>query len=795
MRRTIAVLASLASVAVFAGLTIAACSNDGGGDIPLNPEGDGGDTGSGDDTGNGETACDFCVDTGTDATPTCATGDPCGDGGVCAGGSCCDATHACGDVCCGASDVCSFGKCATPGAVCLDSTDCPTGSYCEYSLGTSGGDAGPPGDASCTGGAVFKEGRCLPSPPICATGGDAGVSDSGADSGAGSTCLESCQVKPPVATSFTPTVKYSWGNKTVAPYDTDIMMTPVVIELDDDDCDGKITARDIPEIVFSTFSGGAYHGPGTLHAISIVKGAVVDKWSVAGVEPTKQLAAGNIDGKPGNEVIACWTDGTIHAINGDGTALWTSAKLDCFMPSIADLDGDGTVEVIVEGGILDGATGSLKHAYAQPLDGPPSVSDIDGDGKLDVVTGPQAFRADGTLIVNTGIATASSFGTTDDWKFPGSAIADFDKDGVPEIVVVDNLQHALHVWHYDATAASKFKLLRSPVDINGTLSPTLCGGGQWGNTHGGGPPTIADFNGDGTPDVALAGGVGYAVFDGKKLIDPAVAGSATFLWTKQTHDCSSASTGSTVFDFDGDGKAEVVYSDEQFLRIYEGPTGNVLFQTCNTTATLIENPVVADVDNDGQADLVVVSNAYAFACSDDPSVRHAGVRVFGDTAGKWVRTRRVWNEHAYHVTNVDEDGTIPKNEPKNWTTTGLNDFRQNKQPGGEFSAPDAVVSIDSVCPGPTALAATVRNLGESALPAGATVTFYKDPGTVLGTVNTTLTLYPAESERVLLPVSDADVKSGTVSVWATVTTAASVKQCRTDNDASPKIKAKCTGPK
>ena len=54
-----------------------------------------------------------------------------------------------------------------------------------------------------------------------------------------------------------------------------------------------------------------------------------------------------------------------------------------------------------------------------------------------------------------------------------------------------------------------------------------------------------------------------------------------------------------MFDFDGDGKAEVVYSDQNRLRVFEGPTGNILIERCNTTATLIEYPVIADVDNDG----------------------------------------------------------------------------------------------------------------------------------------------------------------------------------------------------
>ena len=52
-------------------------------------------------------------------------------------------------------------------------------------------------------------------------------------------------------------------------------------------------------------------------------------------------------------------------------------------------------------------------------------------------------------------------------------------------------------------------------------------------------------------------------------MDPAVADDQTFLWIKQTQDCSSAATGSSVFDFEGDGKAEVVYGDETTLHVYD----------------------------------------------------------------------------------------------------------------------------------------------------------------------------------------------------------------------------------
>ena len=132
------------------------------------------------------------------------------------------------------------------------------------------------------------------------------------------------------------------------------------------------------------------------------------------------------------------------------------------------------------------------------------------------------------------------------------------------------------------------------------------------------------------------------------------------LWSKTTHDCSSAVTGSSVFDFNGDGKAEVIYSDEHHLWMYDGPTGtNLIPSTCNTTGTLWEYPLVADVDNNGQADIVVASNAYAVTCPDDGS-KQSGIRVFGSASGSWVRTRDIWNEHTYHITNINDDGTVPE---------------------------------------------------------------------------------------------------------------------------------------
>ncbi len=754
-------LGRAAAVLILSIPIFASCGDDSGG--TASNAGGAGNTGGSGGSGGG---------TGGDASvnldsSSCQTGNACGDGGICAGGVCCDKANACGGACCSTSEVCSFQKCVTPGKTCTESSDCAATEYCELALG-SGSDGGTPSDAgSCTGGFALAEGKCLPTPPVCS--GTEPKPD----------CLPKCEL-PPSTAAFDPEITYTWGGVTSSPFSSDVMMTPIVVQLDDDNCDGKITEQDIPEILFVTFAGGAYTGIGTLHAISIVDKKVVDKFSVPGVvNAMSELAGGNIDGKPGNEVVGC-SGSTVTAFDGKGNVLWTSPSIACRAPALADLEGDGDVEVIVEGGILNGKDGTLKKAFPTGVS-IPSVSDLDGDGKLDITNGHLAYRADATLLADSTHPSS--------W----SAVGDLDKDGKPEIVGINPStgSRRMHIWRVKAGAPG-YEVVRQPFDIHETAPSNPCG-----HTAGGGPPTIADFNGDGTPDVALAGSIAYVIFDGKKLMDSTVASKDTLLWQSITQDCSSAATGSSVFDFNGDGKAEAVYSDELYLRVYDGATGNELWKTCNTTGTLIEYPVIADVDNDGQADIVVASNAYAFNCG---GTKQSGIRVIQSKSKSWVRTRRVWNQHTYHVTNVGEDGTIPTKEVANWTVPGLNNFRQNKQPGNELSAPDATVTVKPRCSGAFGVLVEVRNLGSAPLPAGIKVDVYSGSppsGTLLASTVTTVPLYAAQAEVLVVDLSaaPADVKSGATPVYATITPPGGVVECRTDNNSSAAASAVCSSPK
>jgi hypothetical protein len=353
--------------------------------------------------------------------------------------------------------------------------------------------------------------------------------------------------------------------------------------------------------------------------------------------------------------------------------------------------------------------------------------------------------------------------------FGGSATA---YHGDHDILVLDGASGVVRIPAVDINDPLYTPLAQIEQANGGSCAPDgHCG------VAGGGPPTIGNFDGDAQPEVALAGAFNYSVFD----LDAAATGMRR-LWSAQTNDDSSRKTGSSLFDFDGDGTAEVVYADQHWLRVYDGPTGNVRYCVCNTSGTSWEYPVIADVDNRGAAQIVVAANDSlegSRSCigvqAADPCTQAEvtagrtagvhGVRVFRGPAPGWVSTRRIWNQHSYHVTNVSELGQIPAQERPNWSIDGLNDFRLNEQPGAT-NEPNLVPRHPSVglnqCPS-TTLFVEVHDTGWAAAPAGVPVTFYVEDGgaySKVGTVLTTRALFPGQFELVSL-VQVAPSGSGT----------------------------------
>lgn len=186
------------------------------------------------------------------------------------------------------------------------------------------------------------------------------------------------------------------------------------------------------------------------------------------------------------------------------------------------------------------------------------------------------------------------------------------------------------------------------------------------------PATVHNFDGDADPEFAMSSVDNYTAYEA----------DASISWTASVSDTSGIA-GGTAFDFLGDGEAEAMYADEESLFVFD-TMGGVVLQTPRISGTAIEYPVVADVDNDGSAEIVVVGNYIIPGFSSPP------VQVIRDVDDRWIQARRIWNQHTYHVTNVNEDGTIPQHEQPNWQS--LNTFRTNAQiEGGEVCLPDPKV--------------------------------------------------------------------------------------------------------
>jgi len=427
-------------------------------------------------------------------------------------------------------------------------------------------------------------------------------------------------------------LEWAWTSSATLPTSLNVMMTPSVIDLNGDGT---------PDVVFgSTAStGGGLVEVGVLRAVDGASGT--ELFTVTDptyqINTTSSVATGDIDGDGHPEIIACDSSGVqLIAFEHDGTFKWRSPALEAVnwgAPAIADLDQNGTPEIVVGRQALS-ATGAVLWTGtggrgSQINVGPLSlVADVDDDGAPEVVAGNTVYSGAGAI---------ESAGALPDGY---NAVADFDADGQAEIVLVSSGA----VWLLEADLSVKW----GPVAIPG--------GGA------GGPPTIADFDADGQPEVGVAGAVRYAVFETNGMLK----------WAAVTQDGSSNRTGSSVFDFDGDGAAEVVYGDEVKLWVYRGIDGVVLYETPLSSCTWYEYPLVADVDADNHAEIVAVANNN---CGYGPQ---RGVYVFGDPTGGWVPTRRVWNQHTYHITNIAADGSVPAVELNNWDQPGLNNFRLNE---------------------------------------------------------------------------------------------------------------------
>jgi len=254
-----------------------------------------------------------------------------------------------------------------------------------------------------------------------------------------------------------------------------------------------------------------------------------------------------------------------------------------------------------------------------------------------------------------------------------------------------------------------------------------------------------------------------------------------------------------VFDFPGDGAAEVVYADECYLRVYTGTDGATQLELPNTTGTIHEYPLIVDADGDGNSEILVVANETNASgnCGPDVPARR-GLYVYGDANDEWVPTRKVWTQHAYHVSNATSAGNVPMVELDNWTQPGLNNYRQNVQGDGIFNAPDLAVdlslSLDLCGQDQVELRARVTNLGALGVAMGVPVAFHlgtSAAGVLLGTAITTTPLLPGQSTTVALAIEAPAAPASYFAVADPGAGGGDIAECNESNNTDGLTDAEC----
>ncbi len=296
------------------------------------------------------------------------------------------------------------------------------------------------------------------------------------------------------------------------------------------------------------------------------------------------------------------TDGILEAfyLNGSRVIGWP-VKLGNFVtstPAIADLDNDGTVEIIV--GIFSGwpsdlsgevtvlrPDGSVFPGWPQITMKPihttsPAVGDVDGDGDLEIFCG-----TDGGVYAwhHTGKKISGWPRKTDLTLESSLVVADINKDGQAEVIFGD--------WD------GKVHILTMNGDDLPGWPKTTPDWGAGGPDHVFASPALADIDNDGFLEIFIGAG---SYICGWHHNGTQVAGWPVYTGDDGAGIHSSAAIG----DVDGDGELEIVCASKWDRKIFVwNVDGSVVPGWPKIIGYVVSSPAIGDLDNDGDLEIVI----------------------------------------------------------------------------------------------------------------------------------------------------------------------------------------------
>jgi len=357
---------------------------------------------------------------------------------------------------------------------------------------------------------------------------------------------------------------------------------------------------------------------GFVVALHVVNGTLVPLWEITELYtlPYSHLAVSKVPNT--NEAIVCAfnSSGTsffcadaatgVILLTQNMTALyqcypqvstWSAISIERFFPD----EVDSSLFIIAQSRVFryDSATRTTSFHCGIPwtngaIDIPFAI-DIDLDGTAELFSQNCVYKA-----TDCSLLWCSSPSVR--WVFPG--VANIDKS-TPEPEVV--MAGAGRVGLYNHKGLQLW---------NVSVSVSNCGG----------PPAIADFDGDGVPDIGTSCFDQYVIVSG---VDGSVLRNYTVLE-------SSYQTGSSTFDFQNDGVYEMVYVSAGKTYIFNMNWTKTFSHASGTTT---EYSVTADIDLDGSAEIIAMGiSPVKVLSSSDP----------------WPVATNSWTTHGHNSMKLDQ---------------------------------------------------------------------------------------------------------------------------------------------
>ncbi len=314
-------------------------------------------------------------------------------------------------------------------------------------------------------------------------------------------------------------------------------------------------------------------------------------------------------------------------------------------PIIYDVDNDGSLEVIVPSSCnpvtfcFNGLTGAIKwQCNTRGSDSPPAIADVDNDGKPEILHGEFGGYV---ICINAEDGSVSWEIPVDlnSWIQTAPTIVDLDNNGQLDFVVgtwnnnqLDSNKlyayrgdnhtllwtYAIRDLMYHGTAVADLDKDGKPELVIGSYSDTLyCINGENGTTkwkyaasggYIGAPASIGDIDNDGNCEVVFVSG--YKV--------TALTGTGSFKWQYIIPGYVGAFRGVVLADINNDSYLDVIFGTEAYsgtggtVKALSGNNGTLLWSIDlsahygNLNFGFDNAPLVADFDNDDTLDVFVV---------------------------------------------------------------------------------------------------------------------------------------------------------------------------------------------